>query len=430
MVSSSLAETAQLARAKWLPVMRGALFTGGAQGAIQLLTFLNGIAAIRLLPLREYAYYTIINAVLGTMTVLTDGGVSQSVMAQGGKVWNDRAALGAVVAGGQKLRRRFALFAGLIAMPMAFVLLQKQGASAGLAVLLILSTVPLFLSAFAGQLFEVMPRLHQSLWPLQRIQLATSGVRLVAVVSALLLFPAAWITSLASGVAQLWSTFRIRTLAQTFADWRQPPDPVAWKRMNAQVRRALPGAIYFAFSGQITIWLISIFGTSEAVAQVGALGRLAMAFNLFSSVFALMLIPRFARMPERGGAGVLTRYWEVQGVLLLTMSLVVLAVAAFPEPALFVLGSAYSATASQVTLMAAGGALNVLSGSAYAMAAARGVVVSPVLAISYSLIVQAALIASLPLGAVGGVLWLGALGSALLWLLHAGNFTFTRVRAR
>lgn len=425
----ALVETAQLARARWVPAMRGALLTGGAQSAIQLFTFVTGLAAIRLLSIQEYAYYTIINAVLGTMSVLTDGGVAQSVMAQGGKVWNDRAALGAVLAGGRRLRRWFALVAGVIVVPMAFVLLQKQGASAGLALLLILSTVPLFLSSFTGQLYEVMPRLHQSLWALQRIQLATSCVRLLAIVGTLLVLPAAWITNLASGMAQLWSTFRIRGLAKTFADWHRPPDPAASKLMNAQVRRALPGAVYYAFSGQITSWLVSIFGTTEAVAHVGALGRLAMAFNLFTSVFTLILIPRFARMPEHGRSRVLTRYWEVQGALLVVLSLVVLAIALFPEPVFLILGPEYAASAGQVTVVAAGGALSVLAGSAYGMAAARGVIVNPALAILYSLIVQTVLIASLPLRTVSGVLWLGALGHATLWLLYAGNFTLTRGRS-
>src|SRR5215469_15896041 len=74
----------------WWSRLRTLLFTAGAQAGIQMLTVVTGLAVVRLLTLREYAYYTIANAALGTLTNLTDCGVSQSVMALGGKVWQTR----------------------------------------------------------------------------------------------------------------------------------------------------------------------------------------------------------------------------------------------------------------------------------------------------------------------------------------------------
>src|SRR5688572_27990464 len=102
--------------------IRTAVLAGGAQAAIQLLTLLTGLAVVRLLPIQEYAWYTIINAMLGTLVVLTDGGASQSVLSQGGKVWRDPNALGGVVAGGLKLRRRFAVIAAAVSIPIVWVL--------------------------------------------------------------------------------------------------------------------------------------------------------------------------------------------------------------------------------------------------------------------------------------------------------------------
>src|SRR5262245_44789036 len=103
------------------------VLTGGVQAAIQACGFLGGLVAIWLLPVQEYAYYTIANAVLGTMTVLADSGVAQSVLAQGGKVWQDSQALGGVVAGGMALRRRFAAFALLVSLPILYYLLHQHG---------------------------------------------------------------------------------------------------------------------------------------------------------------------------------------------------------------------------------------------------------------------------------------------------------------
>jgi hypothetical protein len=68
--------------------------TGSVQLILQALGFASGILIIRLLPVQEYAFYTLANTMLGTMTVLSDGGISAGVMAQGGRVWKDKEKLG------------------------------------------------------------------------------------------------------------------------------------------------------------------------------------------------------------------------------------------------------------------------------------------------------------------------------------------------
>lgn len=63
--------------------------TALAQGLIQALSFASGIMIVRLLPTKEYALYVLANTMLGTMTLLSDGGISTGVMAQGAKVWTE-----------------------------------------------------------------------------------------------------------------------------------------------------------------------------------------------------------------------------------------------------------------------------------------------------------------------------------------------------
>src|SRR4051794_12896030 len=80
--------------------------TGGAQAIVQGTGMLSGILIIRLLSTHQYAWYTLANTMLGTMTILSDAGISTGVMAQGGKVWQDKEKLGAVLATGLDLRRK------------------------------------------------------------------------------------------------------------------------------------------------------------------------------------------------------------------------------------------------------------------------------------------------------------------------------------
>ncbi len=55
--------------------------TGSAQIIVQAVGFVSGILIIRLLPVQEYAFYTLVNTMLGTVALLVDGGISTGAMA-------------------------------------------------------------------------------------------------------------------------------------------------------------------------------------------------------------------------------------------------------------------------------------------------------------------------------------------------------------
>ena len=414
----------------WWRGAHALLYTAGAQSGIQFLAVVTGLVVVRLLSVREYAYYTIANAALGTLTVLTDCGVTQSVLALGGKVWQRPQALGAVVAGGMRLRRRFALGAIIVAMPAVFLQLRQQGAAVLAALLVTASILPLLVSSITGQVLEVVPRLHQRLGRLQRIQLSGAGLRFLSAVAIIPLFPYAWLASLGAGLAQTWATWRTRRLAGSLADLNAPPDRSASREMTRLVARAAPGAIYYALAGQITVWLIALLGTTRAVAQVGALSRLAMVYNVVTAAFTVMVVPRFARAQFARDSRALAVYWRVQLALLVPLGIITLLVAAFPGTVLLLLGREYLGLTREVVLSAVGGALGTLAGSAYALAAARGVITSPWLAVPLALLIQIGLIMTLPMSTVSGVLWLGVLSNLAFWLTYALNFSFATLVRR
>ena len=126
--------------------------TGGTQISVQLITLAGGILIIRQLPTKEYAFYTIANAMLGTMSLLADGGISTGVMSQGGKVWNDREKLGIVMATGLHLRRRFAIFSLASSIPILSYLLWHNGASFWQILLIVLCIIPAFFAALSDSL--------------------------------------------------------------------------------------------------------------------------------------------------------------------------------------------------------------------------------------------------------------------------------------
>jgi O-antigen/teichoic acid export membrane protein len=402
--------------------LRALLETGSLQVGIHVIGFVAGLAAIRLLPVAEFAYYTVAYAMLGTLTVLTDCGIAQAVLARGARLWQNSAALSSTLASGRALRRRFALISTLAALPILFVVLRQQGASAPTALLTSLSIVPLFITTLSGHLFEVIVKLHQQIRELQWVQLRGAAIRLVIVVGAITLFPYAWLASVGAGLAQVWATSRTQRLAGRIVNLAAPPDPEATRDIQAQIRRVAPHAVYYAISGQINVWLISVFGNANAVAATGALGRLAMVFGVATTIVSLLYIPRFARLPSKSFARVQRVFWAAQAVLVLCISAIVGLVWLFPSAALAILGPSYASLTREVALAVAGGGLGLLAGSTYSLAAARGVVLAPMVVIPATMIIQVLLAVLLPVSTVAGVLWFGVLANAALWLIYVTNF--------
>jgi O-antigen/teichoic acid export membrane protein len=407
--------------------LAGAVLTGAAQIGIQLLGFVTGLVVIRALPIGEYALYTLAMAALGTATVLADCGVSQAVLSSGGKIWQRRDALGGVINGGRALRRPFAWMAAVASALLLYGLLREQGASITQASLILIAVIPGFVGSLVGQLYEIVPRLHQRIAPLQRIQLSGAGLRLGAVTAAVLLLPSAWIATVTAGLAQLWIARRTRRFALGLIEPRTECDARTRVEMASMVRRTAPTAVYYAFSGQLSVWLISVFGEAASVAQVGALGRLAMVFNVLTTVFSLLIAPRFARM-DADGRRAWRWFWFVQGAMVLPLIALVLLVARFPYAALAILGDSYGALGNEVVLVAASGAVALLGGCASGLAAARGVVAAPTLVIGVALVLHIVLIAILPISTVAGVLWMSLITNAAFWLLHV--LAFRRVALR
>ncbi|UOR04478.1 polysaccharide biosynthesis protein [Hymenobacter aerilatus] len=357
---------------------------GSAQIALQALGFVGGILVIRLLPTQEYALYTLANTMLGTMVLLADGGISTGVMAQGGQVWQDRERLGVVLATGMDLRRKFAIISLLVATPALIYLLRHQNASWLLTILLTLSLIPAFFTALSGTLWEIAPKLHQRIGLLQSIQVGASIGRLILLGASLFLFPWSYIAVLAAGIPQIWANFRLRKLAHTLAAPNQPIDPVIRQDILNKVKRLLPDAIYYCFSAQFAVWVMSIFGSTTAVASLGALGRLAVALSLFTAMFSALVLPRFARLPY-DSALLMRQFSRIITGMLLLCAAIVGGVWLFSTPILWVLGRQYANLESEIVLMMIGKCIGLVAYSAFSLCTSKGWVINPIVSISLSM---------------------------------------------
>ncbi len=350
--------------------------TGAAQIIVQAVGFISGILVIRLLPVQEYALYTLANTMLGTMTLLSDGGISTGVMAQGGKVWQDRERLGAVLATGLDLRRKFAVWSLLVSTPILFYLLLHNNASWLTATLIVLALIPAFYAALSDTLLEIVPKLHQAILPLQRNGVNVGLVRLLLTTITLFVFPWSFIAILANGIPRIYGNIKLRKISEGFVDKEQKPDVIVKDSILKIVKKSLPTLIFYSLSGQITVWIISIFGNTTSIAQIGALGRIAVLFSLFNVILGTLVIPRFSRS-ENNKTILLKRYTQILSITVVVMSLLLLGIYFFSDQILWILGTDYSLLNFELMLNMISATLNVISGIAFSLYNCKGWVIHP-----------------------------------------------------
>jgi O-antigen/teichoic acid export membrane protein len=380
--------------------------TGGAQILVQGIGLVCGIIVIRLLPVKEYAWYTIANTLLGTMFILADGGIIASVMAQGGKIWQDKVKLGAVLATGMHLRKRFAFGSLLISTPILIYLLIHNKASTLVAVLISASLVPAFFAELSDSLLEILPKIHQDIVPLQKNQVVVSILRLLLSAIALFIFPFTFIAILAAGIPRIWGNIQLRKISKKYVVDDQSIDPGVKVEILKFVRKILPYSIYFSSSSQITIWIISIFGSASSVAQAGALSRIAITVTIFRSLISTLIIPRFARIPNHRKL-VLSRYLQIHGGLVVFFLFFVLMISLLPSQILWVLGKQYSGLRSELIICIASASIGTLAGASFNLSTSRGYVISPLFAIPVNIATIIFCVLFLNISTLSGVLYFG-----------------------
>ena len=350
--------------------------TGGAQLFVQLTGFASGILCIRLLSTQEYALFVLANTMLGTMTMLADSGITNGVMAESGKVWQDGDKLGNVIATGLNLRRQFGLVSMLATLPILGYLLITHGATWLMMTLIILAIIPAFFAAQSDALYAIVPRLHQNIKPLQRNEIEVSLARVILNALLIFVFPYAFIALIANGIPRIYGNHKLKKLSIRDANKDGTPDPVVRKAIIKGVSRTLPIVIYHCISGQISIWLISFFGTTNSISQIGALGRVAVGFTVFSSLFSTLMVPRFARLGS-DKQQILKRFLLIQVLTLPICAILLISIWIFSDQILWVLGKDYYGLNYELLLVGIINCIGLVSGVCSQLVLSRGWFLEP-----------------------------------------------------
>src|SRR5438270_8079413 len=129
----------------------------------QILAFTAGILLVRWLPQREYAFFTIANAMQATLNLLADIGISVGLISIGGRVWHDRRRFGELIKTGLAVRKKLAAGAVIVVAPILYAMLARNGASLSYTLLLIGIVLVSFALQLSIDVFNVVPRLRSDI---------------------------------------------------------------------------------------------------------------------------------------------------------------------------------------------------------------------------------------------------------------------------
>jgi len=409
----------------------------GLQSGVQALGLLAGLLLVRTLEPAQYALLTLALSATAVATVLGDLGLSSAVTALAGR--DDLRAAGARrrwdalrVEASALQRRLFSVVVLVVAPACAWMLWQQQGSAVQVLGLSALA-LALALLQMRAALDAALARLAGHVaW--QRLELQASAGRLLAVALACTWFVDA---TLALALALAAAAFTAQRLARWRRDWVAAEAPAAAGEatlpsppsQKAALRRHLllqgPNTLYYVLSSQFALWLVAALGESGAVADLGALGRLAAILALLSAVLAALAQPHFARQHRAAELGAALTLVHT-GFAALTAALTALALA-WPAALLSLLGPHYQGLQAPLPWLVVGSTLAAWSGALYSLGCARGWVLPPAWVVGGGLVSTALSVACFDVSSVAGALQMTTLVAATNLAM---NHVFMRQRLR
>ena len=337
---------------------------------IQVLGFLSGILLVRQLSHAEYAFYTISNTLQSTLVVLADVGISVTLYSIGGKVWNDAHRLGQLMNTTMVFRRRISIVSTIIVIPILTWLLRSNGAGWIYTELLCLIVLGGALCRLTNDIYATILKLQGFIEKPQRLELLLNVVRLCLLLLVTGVFPNALPCVLLGSLIFAFQLTKLRVWASAYVDTTAPPSEEDKVSILKLMRDQLPLTIFYCIQGQLTLYLLSVFGSVHQVAEMGALGRITMILQPLNVLLATIAVPRFAKCQDR--QQMLTLYLGIVGGLIGVCSGIFLVIFLFPHQVLWLLGAKYSHLQNELSLVVALQLIIIVSGAIFTLALARG----------------------------------------------------------
>jgi O-antigen/teichoic acid export membrane protein len=340
-----------------------------AQGLTTGLNLLFGLACVRLMLTTEYAKFVVVNGIMGTVLVLMDLSLTSTMVPLVGERVDDRRLIANYVASLRQLSNWMYVLIALGTMVAVPYLVKNRDWSRGTVAAMVAAIVltTWFMRVGANYFPVMMMTGGRDAW--YKINVAASAGMLVLLLSCWAMH---WLGALQAIVINVLGYAYIggmayRRVRQSLGMEGRPDR----EKQKAIVRLALPNmpqGIFFALQGQLSLYLMTFFGRTKAVASIGALSRLGQIFVIFLLANSLLIEPYFGKMPKEK----LKKNFTLAVAVAMCIAVSVWSLAAFfPGLLLLALGSQYSGMHYELRLAVGASAINCVTGVLWAINSSR-----------------------------------------------------------
>jgi O-antigen/teichoic acid export membrane protein len=355
---SAIAATPRITRiaARLRPLVRLASEYTTAQLTTRALAAISGLLLVRALPVSEYGYYTLFLAAFGFICTVSDLGVTESLSYFRRRAAGRNRPWTPYIAVIFKFRRTVFIAGFIAGAAYLFHVSLQLGKGPSVA---ISAVVVAGLSAW----FAINSSIVTYALKLQQRFRAAYAVEVCSEACKVLVVCAVWFAGLTSAFAGMASVaigamvaagIGARLLGHSLAESGKTGRRSAHRRKRillGQVAPVLPGTIHFALQGPLVAWLAAHYASVLSLAEVGALGRLAVIIGLVAGFTSTVFMPRLISV---GSESLFRRrYLQWWLVMLVYGAAMMLAVAAFPQALLWLLGGSYRGLEDELMIAAA-----------------------------------------------------------------------------
>lgn len=337
----------------------------------QALSVTSGIIIVRTLSQEEYGYFTVINAMQATINMLADSGISTALLSIGGKVWQDPVRLGKLVSSAKQIRVFLGILVATLVAPVLLWMLVRNNLNIAYAILLLAIVLFELYFYLVEAVLLVVLQLKSQLGKIQALDIFFSSSRLTLLGLAyftvkLNIAVVAFISAISTG-CHAWLMSR---LVSNYIQAKALNSKEYKTEILEVVKYQAPNTIFYCFQGQITIFLITVFGNVKNIAELGALSRLSVVFAVIVSVMTHIVMPSLARCHD--SRLLWKHYFQIIGFYCIFSIAFIGIITAFPNQALLILGSKYSYLRKEVVLIAIGTAIQSFAGTLWSVNTSKG----------------------------------------------------------
>jgi O-antigen/teichoic acid export membrane protein len=267
------------------------------QGALQGINVVTGLFLIRALSVSDYAKFGLASGFQVTTSILMDLGCASTIIPLVGERVLDPAVVGRYVRGAKSLRDSSFWILSPLATIIFLVITHRQRWPWPIQIALLLSVLLALYSSGPLSYYSAPLFLHRRLRDYYFPQSVSGICRLATYI---VLSPLGALNSwTAAGLTALNITVNGHLLgkkSRQYIAWPAANDPAIQKEIRHYILPASPAIILGAFHGQVALFLISIFGNTVGIAEVAALGRLGLLFNVLMTFNVVIVEPYVARL--------------------------------------------------------------------------------------------------------------------------------------